>query len=141
MRAIAEGTSGLPVVFPVHPRTAKTLRDLSEAPSSFRLVDPQPYLECNYLVRHAKPVITASAGITEETTVMGVPCMALRDSTERSDTVTIGTNELIATNPAGLATVPAGFLRPIGYWEMASLGPCVDNRFLNSCGVRLSRLE
>lgn len=103
LAAIAEGTRGLPVVFPVHPRTAKTLRELGEVPASFCLVDPQPYLEFNYLVKHAKAVITDSGGITEETTVMGVPCLTLRDNTERPETVTMGTNELIGTDPAALA--------------------------------------
>ncbi len=102
LAAIGEGTSGVPVVFPVHPRTAKTLRDLGEVPENMRLVDPQPYLEFIYLIRHAKAVITDSGGITEETTVMGVPCLTLRDSTERPETVTIGTNELIGTDPAAL---------------------------------------
>jgi UDP-N-acetylglucosamine 2-epimerase (non-hydrolysing) len=103
LRAVAEGTRGLPVIFPVHPRTAKTLREVGEVPDGFHLVDPQPYLEFNYLVKHAKAVITDSGGITEETTVMGVPCLTLRDSTERPETVTTGTNELIGTNPAALA--------------------------------------
>src|SRR5690606_35882766 len=100
--AIAQATRGLPVVFPVHPRTAKTLRELPDFPDSIRLVDPQPYLEFNWLVKHAKAVITDSGGITEETTVMGVPCMTLRDSTERPETINIGTNELLGTNPAAL---------------------------------------
>ena len=102
LNAIAEGTRGLPVIFPVHPRTAKTLLSLPSLPPSIRLVDPQPYLEFNYLVKHARAVITDSGGITEETTVMGVPCLTLRDNTERPETVTIGTNELIGTDPAGL---------------------------------------
>lgn len=102
LEAIATGTRGLPVVFPVHPRTAKTLRELPGFPSSIRLVDPQPYLEFNWLVKHAKGVITDSGGITEETTVMGVPCLTLRDTTERPETVTVGTNELIGTDPARL---------------------------------------
>ncbi|MBK1655913.1 non-hydrolyzing UDP-N-acetylglucosamine 2-epimerase [Allochromatium vinosum] len=102
LAAIGAGTRGLPVVFPVHPRTAKTLHELGEAPANVRLVDPQPYLEFNYLVRSAKAVITDSGGITEETTVLGVPCLTLRDSTERPETVTIGTNELIGTDPAKL---------------------------------------
>jgi len=100
--AIATGTRGLPVVFPVHPRTAKTLRDLRGLPTSLKLVDPQPYLEFNWLVKHAKGVITDSGGITEEATVMGVPCMTLRDNTERPETVEIGTNELVGTDPAKL---------------------------------------
>lgn len=97
--AIGNGCRGLPVVFPVHPRTAKTLADLSDMPQNIHFVEPQPYLEFNYLVRHAKGVITDSGGITEETTVMGVPCLTLRDTTERPETVEIGTNELIGTDP------------------------------------------
>ena len=60
------------------------------------------YLEFNYLVEKAFAVITDSGGITEETTVMGVPCMTLRDSTERPETCTIGTNELLGTDPAAI---------------------------------------
>jgi UDP-N-acetylglucosamine 2-epimerase (non-hydrolysing) len=89
----------------VHPRTAKTLREVGDVPANIKLVDPQPYLEFNYLVENAKAVITDSGGITEETTVMGVPCITLRDSTERPETVTVGTNELIGTDPAALAPV------------------------------------
>ncbi|KFN51443.1 UDP-N-acetylglucosamine 2-epimerase [Arenimonas composti TR7-09 = DSM 18010] len=102
LQAIAEATRGLPVVFPVHPRTAKTLRELDGFPPSIHLVDPQPYLEFNWLVKHAKGVITDSGGVTEETTVTGVPCMTLRTTTERPETVTIGTNELLGTDPAAL---------------------------------------
>lgn len=102
LRAIGEGARGLPVVFPVHPRTAKTLQAIPGLPPTIHFVDPQPYLEFNYLARHAKAVITDSGGITEETTVMGVPCMTLRDSTERPETVTLGTNELLGTEPAAL---------------------------------------
>ncbi len=102
LAAIGEGTRGQPVVFAVHPRTAKTLRELTKLPASLHLVEPQPYLEFNYLVRHAMAVITDSGGITEETTVMGVPCLTLRNTTERPETVTVGTNALIGTDPAKL---------------------------------------
>ena len=60
------------------------------------------YLEFNYLVKNAKAVITDSGGITEETTVMGIPCITLRDNTERPETITVGTNELIGTNPEAI---------------------------------------
>ncbi len=100
LSAIGEGARGLPVIFPVHPRTAKTLEALGELPENLYLVEPQPYLQFNWLVQHAKVVITDSGGITEEATAMGVPCMTLRDSTERPETVTIGTNELIGVDPA-----------------------------------------
>ncbi|MES2987630.1 MAG: UDP-N-acetylglucosamine 2-epimerase (non-hydrolyzing) [Pseudomonadota bacterium] len=103
VRAIAEGARDLPVIFPVHPRTAKTLREIGDLPANLHLVEPQPYLQFNYLVERALAVITDSGGITEETTVMGVPCLTLRDTTERPETVEIGTNVLIGTDPAALA--------------------------------------
>jgi UDP-N-acetylglucosamine 2-epimerase (non-hydrolysing) len=99
---ISQGSRGLPVIFPAHPRTLNTLRNLNEVPNNIYLVDPQPYLEFNYLVKNAKAVITDSGGVTEETTVLGVPCLTLRDSTERPETVTIGTNELVGTQAASL---------------------------------------
>ncbi len=57
------------------------------------------YLEFNYLVERSFSVVTDSGGITEEATVMGVPCLILRDNTERPETITVGTNELIGTDP------------------------------------------
>lgn len=116
---IAKGTQGLPVIFPVHPRTAKTLSDLTGLPDNLHFVDPQPYLEFNYLVKNAKAVITDSGGITEECTVMNVPCMTLRDSTERPETVIIGTNELIGTDPANLK--PAFKKLFEGKWKTGSI--------------------
>ena len=126
LAAINEGTRGLPVIFPVHPRTAKTLRELNEVPPGFRLVDPQPYLEFNYLVQHSRAVITDSGGITEETTVMGVPCMTLRNSTERPETVTVGTNELIGTDPRALG--PALDRLFAGQWKTGTIPDLWDGR-------------
>jgi len=102
LHAISDGTRGMPVVFPVHPRTARNLQQLGDAIPGLLYVDPLGYLEFNYLVQHAKGVVTDSGGITEETTVMGVPCLTLRDNTERPETITIGTNELIGTDPSRL---------------------------------------
>lgn len=102
LHAIGEGARGLPVVFPVHPRTQRTLRHIPDLPTNLHLIDPEPYLQFNWLVRHAKAVITDSGGITEETTVLGVPCLTLRDTTERPETVEIGTNELVGCDPAAL---------------------------------------
>lgn len=119
LQAIAEGTGDLPVVFPVHPRTARNLRELDVKTPGLHYVDPQGYLEFNYLVKHARGVITDSGGITEETTVMGVPCLTLRDNTERPETVTIGTNELIGTNPANLAPALARLMA--GQWKQGAI--------------------
>ncbi len=98
LNSVVEGVRGLPILFPVHPRTAKSLQDIKKLPENLHLVEPQPYLEFIYLVKHAKAVITDSGGITEETTVLNVPCMTLRDNTERPETVNFGTNELIGKN-------------------------------------------
>jgi len=119
LEAIGQGARGLPVVLPVHPRTAKTLKGLGTVPSNIKLVDPQPYLQFNYLVKHAKAVITDSGGITEETTVMGVPCLTLRDNTERPETISEGTNELIGTDPAALA--PALERLFSGQWKSGTI--------------------
>lgn len=102
LQAIGDSARELPVIFPVHPRSAKKLTEMGGIPSNIILVDPQPYLEFTYLVKNAKAVITDSGGITEEATVMGVPCMTLRDSTERPETISIGTNELVGTKPQAL---------------------------------------
>ena len=102
LSAIVSGTRGLPVIFPVHPRTRKVLEFINPQRSTLNFIDPLGYLEFNYLVKHAKAVITDSGGVTEETTVMGVPCFTMRHSTERPETVTSGTNKLIGTNPADL---------------------------------------
>jgi UDP-N-acetylglucosamine 2-epimerase (non-hydrolysing) len=96
---IIGNSNGLPLIFPVHPRTAKILKTLNIGHQQLHTIEPQGYLEFNYLVENALAVITDSGGITEETTVMGVPCMTLRDNTERPETVDVGTNELIGTNP------------------------------------------
>lgn len=103
LSAVAVAARKLPVIFPVHPRTRAKLAGLVNVPANLIVVDPQPYLEFNYLARNARVVVTDSGGVTEETTVMGVPCMTLRASTERPETVTVGTNELLGVDPAAVA--------------------------------------
>jgi UDP-N-acetylglucosamine 2-epimerase (non-hydrolysing) len=99
---IAKNCNDLPIIFPVHPRTQKIIETIGIKHSNLHLIEPQGYLEFNYLVERAKAVITDSGGITEETTVLGVPCITLRNNTERPETVTIGTNELIGTDPKAI---------------------------------------
>lgn len=109
MEQIITNVHGLPIIFPIHPRTAKLFynlwgdeQQLLKLFPNLHIVDPMGYLEFNYLVEHAKVVVTDSGGITEETTVMGVPCITLRDNTERPETCTIGTNMLIGTKPEAI---------------------------------------
>jgi UDP-N-acetylglucosamine 2-epimerase (non-hydrolysing) len=99
LKVITNNVKGLPVIFPIHPRTAKAISDEDKFSENLHFVNPLGYLEFIYLVKHSKAVITDSGGITEETTVLGVPCMTLRDNTERPETVEQGTNELVGTDP------------------------------------------
>jgi len=102
MNEIVSNVKGLPILFPIHPRTVKIFTDLGINADNLKIVEPLGYLEFNYLVQNCKAVITDSGGITEETTVMGVPCLTLRDNTERPETIKIGTNELVGTNPKNI---------------------------------------
>ena len=123
---IIEHSRELPLVFPVHPRTAKILTGLGISNDKLHLIEPLSYLEFNYLVENAKVVITDSGGITEETTVMGIPCMTLRDNTERPETVSIGTNELVGTNPKAIA--PALKILFEGNWKKGQIPELWDGR-------------
>lgn len=116
----------LPLVFPVHPRTAKILENLGVSHPRLHLIEPQGYLEFNYLVERAKAVVTDSGGITEETTVMGVPCMTLRDNTERPETITEGTNELIGTDPKAIK--PAMEQLFSGNWKQGRIPQLWDGK-------------
>ncbi len=131
MEQIITNVHGLPIIFPIHPRTAKIFYNLWGDEEQLRIlfpnlhiVDPMGYLAFNYLVEHAKVVVTDSGGITEETTVMGVPCITLRDNTERPETCTIGTNRLIGTNPDAIK--PALDALFAGQWQQGAIPPLWD---------------
>jgi UDP-N-acetylglucosamine 2-epimerase (non-hydrolysing) len=96
-------SNNIPIIFPVHPRTAKQLESLGISYSNLYTIEPLGYLEFNYLVQKSKAVITDSGGITEETTVMNIPCMTLRNNTERPETIDMGTNELLGVTPKAIA--------------------------------------
>ncbi|MBQ4508113.1 MAG: UDP-N-acetyl glucosamine 2-epimerase [Paludibacteraceae bacterium] len=109
MEQIINNVHGLPIVFPIHPRTARIFYNLwgdaerlTQLFPNLHIVEPLGYLEFNYLVERAKAVVTDSGGITEETTMMGVPCITLRENTERPETCTLGTNELVGTRPESI---------------------------------------
>jgi UDP-N-acetylglucosamine 2-epimerase (non-hydrolysing) len=98
----------VPVVFPVHPRTRSRLSEHGfderiKRIGTLKLLDPLGYLEFLALMRSAAVVVTDSGGIQEETTYLGVPCLTLRESTERPVTITMGTNELMHLDPVAVA--------------------------------------
>jgi UDP-N-acetylglucosamine 2-epimerase (non-hydrolysing) len=99
---IAANTENLPLVFPIHPRTQKVLDSVGYNNNRFIYTKPLPYQEFMFLVKHCKAVITDSGGVTEETTFLGKPCLTLRNSTERPETVLIGTNILVGDDPQAL---------------------------------------
>ena len=100
---IEKASRPLPVVCPLHPRTKQRLKEISGfEPSQIHFVEALPYLEFMYLVQSSFGVLTDSGGIQEETTWLRVPCLTLRDSTERPETVTVGTNELVGLDPVDL---------------------------------------
>jgi UDP-N-acetylglucosamine 2-epimerase (non-hydrolysing) len=95
LKALLEVNEQVEVLFPVHPRTRQRIQQFDISTEKLHLVEPLPYIEFLSLQRHAEVVITDSGGIQEETTYLGVPCLTLRNNTERPVTVTVGTNILI----------------------------------------------
>jgi UDP-N-acetylglucosamine 2-epimerase (non-hydrolysing) len=124
---IAAGAKHTPIVFPVHPRTRQKLESFgTKLAEPFVVVEPLPYLEFGYLIEHAQGVITDSGGITEEATVLGIPCMTLRNSTERPETVEMGTNELIGSNPKAIQPALNRLLG--GGWKAGRVPPLWDGQ-------------
>ncbi len=124
LSAIEAAAQGLPIVFPVHPRTRQIIDKFKISDKGILMIDPQGYLEFMYLIKNARGIITDSGGITEEATVLHIPCLTLRNSTERPETVTIGTNELIGDDIEKLQ--PA--LKKImdGEWKKGAVPPFWD---------------
>jgi UDP-N-acetylglucosamine 2-epimerase (non-hydrolysing) len=109
----------IPVLFPIHPRTQQRLRDFDldfDTHYPIRLMPPVGYIEFLALQRRASIVITDSGGVQEETTFLGIPCLTLRDNTERPVTVSIGTNKLLGNNidmiTNEVASILAGHFKP-----------------------------
>ena len=114
------------VVFPMHPRTKKMFDQLGIAFDKLIVTGPMSYLEFIYMIKHSAGVVTDSGGITEETTVLNVPCMTLRNSTERPETVTMGTNEIVGTDPNNI--VPYLQRLIAGDWKSGSIPDLWDGK-------------
>ena len=121
--ALADVARQQPIVFPVHPRTRKSLETIPEFRSviyfgdgptprrGIHCMDPIGYLDFISLVANARLVLTDSGGIQEETTVLGIPCLTLRENTERPVTVTHGTNHVVGSSPARITAEVARVLK------------------------------
>lgn len=104
MATLGQLATQLPIVFPVHPRTRQRLVDSGLNMAGVHLVEPLGYLDFLWLQKNATLVITDSGGVQEETTYLQVPCLTVRENTERPITVTIGTNQLVGQNMQALLT-------------------------------------
>jgi UDP-N-acetylglucosamine 2-epimerase (non-hydrolysing) len=130
LSALAEVSRRLPVLLPVHPRTKTriekepSLGALLEAAPALRLCEPLGYLDFLALMDGARLVLTDSGGIQEETTALGVPCLTMRENTERPVTITLGTNRLVGGDPARI--VPAALEVLDGPVKSSSIPPLWD---------------
>lgn len=98
--ALAQISNTLPLVFPAHPRTQARIKEFGlEVPAGLRMIDPMGYLEFLNLWSNARLALTDSGGLQEETTALGIPCLTLRENTERPVTVNEGTNQIVGTDP------------------------------------------
>jgi UDP-N-acetylglucosamine 2-epimerase (non-hydrolysing) len=151
MDGLSRASEILPLIFPVHPRTAARLREmglaLQAAPDAKSIrsgaglwtLPPLPYVEFLRLVRWSSIVLTDSGGIQEETTVLGVPCATLRANTERPVTVEMGTNELVPRNAE--AIVDAVRRAAAGNWKRGSRPPLWDGRAASRIVDALASLQ
>ena len=117
--ALESITERLPIVFPVHPRTRKTIAELGltervAAMKNLRVIDPLGYLDFLNLYSGSRLVLTDSGGIQEETTALGIPCLTLRENTERPITVELGTNVVVGTDPEKIVNAAAAALNGAG---------------------------
>lgn len=126
LNEIIKQSNDLPLLFPVHPRTAKILKNWGITHERMHLIEPLSYWEFNFLVEKSLAVITDSGGITEETTVMGIPCMTLRDSTERPETIILGTNELVGTDPGKIKDAFEKLFT--GHWKKGTIPELWDGK-------------
>ncbi len=138
LECLLELNRQLKVIFPVHPRTRQRIADFGFDASQLDLREPLPYIEFLALQRHAAAVVTDSGGIQEETTYLKVPCLTLRNNTERPVTVTMGTNVLVGQDGAKLRTELAKVLD--GKQKSSSVPPLWDGRAGQRIAEILSKL-
>ena len=134
LSALATIAGRVPVIFPVHPRTRQRLMEFElaegvERAAGLRLVEPLGYLDFLRLYSGARLVLTDSGGIQEETTALGIPCLTLRENTERPITIRLGTNRLVGTDPDKIVEAALSILDvPPTEARAARLPPLWDGR-------------
>jgi UDP-N-acetylglucosamine 2-epimerase (non-hydrolysing) len=139
LQSLLEVNRDLAVVFPAHPRTRQRIADFRLNAGQVRLLDPLPYLDFLGLQSRATVVITDSGGIQEETTYLGVPCLTLRQNTERPVTVSLGTNVLVGHDPDKLRSELALILA--GKAKKGTVPHLWDGHAGERIAARLARIE
>jgi len=108
----------IPVIFPAHPRTMKMMKSFNlEAPKGVNIIKPVGYLDFLQMESNAKVVITDSGGVQEETCVLKVPCVTIRENTERPETIEVGSNMLAGTDPKRIIDAVERMLKSSRQWE------------------------
>ena len=110
-------TTGVPIVFPVHPRTEKMIKSFGLDLRGINLIPPQGFLDFLQLESNARLALTDSGGVQEETCILGVPCVTIRDSTERPETVAVGANIVAGVSPDNIIKAAETMLEKQGTWE------------------------
>ena len=130
--SLIEISDHLPIIFPVHPRTRAKIDEFGLADdisaSNIRLIDPLGYIDFMALYSGARLVLTDSGGLQEETTVLGIPCLTLRENTERPVTIELGTNILVGTDPETIKRSAIEVLAKVGKSANAKIPPLWDGK-------------
>ena len=130
--SLAQVSEKLPVIFPAHPRTASRIEEFGFMEkiktSNIKLIEPLGYLDFMRLFSGARLVLTDSGGLQEETTALKIPCLTLRENTERPVTIEMGTNVLVGTNPEKIVKASFEILGNSNYSENAKIPPLWDGK-------------
>ncbi|MFO7927742.1 MAG: non-hydrolyzing UDP-N-acetylglucosamine 2-epimerase [Halobacteriota archaeon] len=128
------------VVYPIHPRAEQRLAEFDiEVPERIRTIEPQEYLDFLRLEAAAELIVTDSGGVQEEACILGVPCVTMRDSTERPETIEVGANRLCGTDPAAIARSVDEMLGADTGWENPFGDGNASERILEALGVSIER--
>ena len=132
LKALISISENLPIIFPAHPRTKTRIKEFGFAErvenSQITIIEPLGYLDFMQLYSGAKLVLTDSGGLQEETTALGIPCLTLRENTERPITIEMGTNILVGTNPEKIKQTAFEILSRSNFARNKKIPPLWDGR-------------
>jgi UDP-N-acetylglucosamine 2-epimerase (non-hydrolysing) len=129
----------MPVIYPIHPRARKVMSQLGIQPKGIELIEPLDYHSFLQLDSQAKVALTDSGGVQEETCILKVPCVTLRDNTERPETLTIRSNVLAGTDPEKILGCTATMLSKANEWANPFGDGTADERILGILKQQLER--